>query len=378
MKIYDNTLREGSQSSLINLSDSQKLSILDAQIEAGIEQIEIGFIAAGVLEEKSIKKLLARKTNSKLYVLARLLKEDIDKCIGIGCQNVTIFVPSSDYLIKTKFEKAKQDINQIEENIASVISYAANKGLSVRFSCEDATRTEKERLLRFYSIAVKNGAHTISVPDTFGISNPYSYGKLIKYLTSNLSCTVSSHCHNDLGLALANSLSCFENGGTEIQTTIYGIGDRVGNADLIQTLVSLKKFYDSEPLKSILAIKKLYEKFNLITGFKTPVNFPILSENQFQHESGLHVRALLNNEPYEAFPSDWIGVKHSVLYGQLSGKANIEYICQNNNICLDQNEIDAVLTNVKSLSSNKRRNLTEEEVIKIIKKEIYYGNKKDI
>ena len=186
MKIYDNTLREGCQSSLLNLSSFQRLALLDAQIEAGIEQIEIGFIAAGAEEENCIKKLLSRKEYANLYVLSRLLKEDVDKCIKIGCQFITIFVPSSDYLIKAKFREQKQIISQIEENIEKIISYAVNKGLTVRFSCEDATRTKKEQLLKFYSIAIKNGAHTISVPDTFGVSSPSSYGELIKYLNLNL------------------------------------------------------------------------------------------------------------------------------------------------------------------------------------------------
>ena len=372
MKFYDNTLREGCQSALVCMSSSQRLNVLDSQIEAGIQQIEIGFIAAGQNEEKTIKYSLQRKKYAKLYCLARLLKDDINKCLDLGCENVTIFVPSSDNLLKTKLNK---NITEIENDIAYLVHYANQNGLSVRFSCEDATRTPLKRLLKFYSLAIKSGAHTISVPDTFGIATPQSYGKLIKFLSKNLKCNISAHCHNDLGLALANSLSCYENNGNEIQTTIYGLGDRVGNTDLIQVIIALKRFYNEESIKTISKIKTLYDKFSNITGFIPPINFPIISENQFSHESGLHVKALINNNPYEAFPPKWIDAEHKVLYGELSGKANIEYFCKKNCISLNSLEITEVLKCIKTFSSEKKRYLSEYEVNEIIKEIKNHDNK---
>lgn len=363
MKIYDNTLREGLQNQNLFLDTSQKLKILNAQIKAGIKDIEVGFVAVGDSEKEDISILLEKKKEAKLYCLSRLMQSDVDECIKLGCENITIFVPSSDELIKLKINKS---VSEIEKMIRDVLKYAEYSGLNIRFSCEDATNTPIDRLIKFYNIAEKCGAKTVSVPDTSGIGNPFTIYKLIFELRKNVSCGISMHCHNDLGLATANAMAGIEAGADEVQATILGVGDRMGNTDLSEILVILKKFYNCETNVKIENLRELYNVFSKVSGMHIRDDKPIMGRNQFVHESGLHVRAISQGRGYEAFPAKWVGEEHKILYGALSGVANIELLCTKNNIELDLDSKKDLLRKIKEKSTNEKRYLDENEIIKMI------------
>lgn len=367
MKIYDNTLREGLQNKLVCLNCRDKIDILKKQIEIGIRNIEIGFVAVSGEERNDIETLLKQSQDADLFCLARLKKADINWCYELGCKNVTIFVPSSDELIRLKMNKR---ISEIERDICNIVQYAIELGLKVRFSCEGATNTPIKRLISFYNLAEKYGAHTISVPDTYGIGRPSSIYSLITKLKRNTGCNISMHCHNDLGLATANALAGAEAGASEIQTTIYGVGERMGNTDLSEIIVIMKKYFDDNCGVDLKKLKELYHLFSQITKIKIRADKPIIGENQFVHESGLHARAVVQGSGYEAFPPTWIGEEHRIIYGEQSGLANIEYFCKKYSIKLNGNEKKNVLQKVKEISRQNKRSLRDDEMISIIGAEI--------
>lgn len=363
MNIYDNTLREGLQNPMIFLDINQKMKILEAQINAGIKNIEIGFVAVDDREKEDIRILLEHKKKANLYCLSRLMKSDIEECAQLNCENITIFVPSSDDMIKLKIKKT---ISEIEKEIVTLVGYASDLGLNVRFSCEDATNTPVKRLIKFYTLAEQCGAKTISVPDTNGISTPFSSFKLISTLRSNISCRISMHCHNDLGLATANALAGVEAGADEVQTTINGIGERMGNTDLSEILIILKKYYNYELEVNSQNLRMLYTVFSEVTGMPIRDDKPIMGENQFTHESGLHVRAILQGKGYESFPPEWIDGKHKILYGALSGMANIEYFCNKHSIQLSNESKTKLLEKIKYHSRTEKRYICEYEILNMI------------
>ena len=292
-----------------------------------------------------------------------LLISDVDECIKLGCDNITIFVPSSDDMIKLKLNKT---ISEIEIMIREVVGYANSSGLSVRFSCEDATNTPVERLIKFYNLAEKYGAKTVSVPDTCGISTPFSSFKLISMLRKNISCGISMHCHNDLGLATANAMAGVEAGANEVQATNNGIGERMGNTDLSEILIILKKYYDCDTEVNLRKLRKLYTIFSETISMPIREDKPIMGENQFIHESGLHVRAVVQGKGYESFPPEWIGETHKILYGSLSGMANIDYFCKKHNITLDKEVRKELLEKIKYHSRLEKRYICEYEILKMI------------
>lgn len=365
MNIYDNTLREGSQNADIYMDLDQKIKILDAQILAGIRIIEVGFIAVGEKERDDIKNLILRGRGSELYCLSRLKKEDIDDCVRVGCKNITMFVPSSDGLLKNKIKK---NVNEVKKDISEAVRYAKSYGMKVRFSCEGATETPINRLIDFYRTAIEAGAHTVSVPDTSGVMIPSEMYKLIKKLKSEVAGKISMHCHNDLGVATANAIAGVEAGADEIQTSVLGLGERVGNSDLLEILIILKKYFDSDCGLNLIKIRILYESVATILGIDIDKNKPIIGENQFVHESGLHVRAVAQGIGYEAFPPQWIGRKHVVVYGAQSGTANVEFFVDKNHISKNKIDISEVVNELKECANRLKRNLTDDEMRQLIKK----------
>lgn len=364
MMIYDNTLREGLQNPNVFLNVNQKLRILQQQIKTGIKNIEIGFIAIDERERNELQYLINQDLPANLFCLSRLMIEDVDACLKIGCKNITLFVPSSDELINLRIKK---DISQIESMIKQVVSYANNKGMYVRFSCEDATRTPVDRLIKFYTIAEDNGARVVSVPDTCGILTPTLTAKLIKELRDNLKCKISMHCHNDLGLATANALSGAEAGADEIQATINGVGERIGNSDLSEIIIIFRKYFQDECKIDLIEMKKLYNLFSSETALPIRSEKPIMGSHQFTHESGLHVRAVIENSHcYEAFPPKWLGEEHKILYGKMSGLANVEYFLTKNSIEMNQKQKMQLLNIIKRRGYEEKRCLSDEDLLEII------------
>lgn len=367
MQLYDNTLREGEQSIGISFNKEEKLDIVKALIDIGIKNIEVGFIAVSEYEQESIKNILSHDFNANLFSLSRMLQSDIDLAHKCGLKNITVFTSSSDLLMKYKLKKSEDQVN---EEIKQTISYCKEKGMYVRFSCEDATQTPVERLIRFYNTAYEYGADYASVPDTCGVATPNSMYRLIKDLKANVRIPVSVHTHNDFGLAVGNSVMGYLAGADELQATVNGFGERAGNCSLIEIIMILKQLYSVDlgiKLDKLVSLSRLVEKYS---NQDLPNNYPVTGKYVFSYQSGLHVALLKHDKKcYTPFPPEMIGRKHEIIFGKQAGKSNIELLCDEMRIELSESEMIHVLDQVKIKASSGEAIVPQIEVRKLIEQE---------
>ena len=333
IKIFDTTLRDGQQGIGSNMTISEKIKIAKKLEEMGVDIIEAGFPVSSKKEYDSVKKISKVIKNSKVCALARHNTRDIDLAVdAIGKKNrLHIFIPTSDIHIKYKLNLNRE---QILEKIRETLLYAKKKISDIEWSSEDATRTDVNFLSECISTAIKYGAKTINIADTVGYTTPTEFNVMIKKIYKNVKnlkkVTFSVHCHNDLGLAVANSLEAIQLGAGQVECTINGIGERAGNASLEEIVMSLKTRKDLFNIKTKIRTKKIKKVSSIVAktiNYKISPNKPIVGENAFAHESGIHQDGFVKNRrTYEIMNPEDIGVSNSKLYlSSQSGIAGIKY-----------------------------------------------------
>lgn len=352
IRIFDNTLRDGEQTPGVVFSECDKLDIIRSICSCGVKDAEIGFPANSESERKSIKAILDESLPLHLTGLCRLSKTDIDYASDCGLSHITLFLPGSKIYIE---KNLKISLSNIIDSIKEMVNYAIKKKINVKFSCENASRMQLEDLIKYYDAALQNGVSIISFPDTSGVMTPTAMYKCISILRQELKCEISAHCHNDLGLATANTLAAAEAGAIELQTCVNGLGERAGNASFEEVVLALTTQYDCDLKINLSNLKDLsnlvYERSNLKSSF----NKPIFGEHVFRHESAIHATAILRGENlYEPFPPNIIGRAHEIILGKHSGMASVEYYLENIlKIKLERSQIKKLLNKVKEASENK-------------------------
>ncbi|HVV69153.1 MAG TPA: 2-isopropylmalate synthase [Gammaproteobacteria bacterium] len=352
IKILDNTLRDGEQTPGISFSYQDKLDILKALCECGVKEVEVGFPASAESERTAIKNLVSHDLPANLHGLCRLSKEDIDYASQCGLKNITLFLPGSKRYIE---QNLKLNLNQLTETIKSMVSYATEKNISVKFSCENASRMDLETLINYYQAAISAGASTISFPDTSGVMTPFDTYRCVKILKQELQANISIHCHNDLGLATANTLAAAEAGAIELQVCVNGLGERAGNAALEEVVLALVSQYNYnlgiDLTKLHLLSELVYERSGLCASF----NKPIFGQNVFRHESAIHATSILRGENlYEPFSPSLVGRSHEIILGKHCGLPSLEYyLTQVMNIKLSYDDTKKLLSYIKEHSEQK-------------------------
>jgi len=293
---------------------------------------------------------------AKIFSLARLTRADIDAARHAGVHGVTLIAPATDALIQAR---TGLSAGQIEKEISAAIEYAVQKKLQVKFSCVDASRAPFERLIRWYRMAREAGAGMVSYADTVGVATPEAVTRTIKELKRILQMPVSLHAHNDLGLAVANSLAAVSAGADEVQVTVNGLGERAGNTPLEEFVMALRVGCQMDAGVDLLAMMELSRTVSRITGIEPAANKPIIGKNVFRHESGIHVQGLLHPEfsTYEPFPPAWIGRHHEVAFGKHSGKSNLRHLCQEYGIAMSAEQEAKTLLEIKTQSQAQKREL---------------------
>ncbi len=364
-RLYDNTMRDGEQTVGVSFSMKDKVTIATRLVKAGITHFEAGFAVVSDEERRTIRSIVEKNITQYVFSLARLTKEDVDEAIEAGVKHVTLFIPSSDPMIQARLNCSEQEI---ENRISQVVDYAKKLELFVKFSCEDATRTPLERLVKFYTIAREFGADYISLPDTTGIGTPEHITGLVKTLKQEVKLPISFHGHNDLGLAVANSIAAVKAGADEIQITVNGLGERAGNTPMDEFVLATKVGYGIDLDIDLIEMVELSRLLTEITGIELASNKPIVGKNSFCHESGIHVQALLKEDlgTYEPFPPEWIGRKHEVAFGKHSGRSNIRFLCRQVGLSLNPEEENEVFERIKSLSQTRGYGIERGEVLEII------------
>ncbi|KZX16507.1 2-isopropylmalate synthase [Methanobrevibacter cuticularis] len=347
VKIFDTTLRDGEQAPGVALTVDEKIQIAQKLDNLGVNTIEFGFPAVSVGERESARLINDLGLNANLCGLARVLKNDIDALLDCDLSYVHTFIGTSSLHRDFKLKMSKEEVI---DKAVTAIEYAKDHGITVEFSAEDSTRTEEDYLIEVYKAAESAGADLINVPDTVGVLVPTTAKLLISKLKNELKVPISIHFHNDFGLAVANSLMGIEAGAEQAHVTVNGIGERGGNASLEELVVTLKIAYGIDLDIDTTQLFNLSEYVSRITGIKMPPTKPIVGENAFAHESGIHVHGVLENAAtYEPIPPELVGHKRKIALGKHTGASALKAKLEEYDIELNQDQFDSVYHQVKGL-----------------------------
>jgi 2-isopropylmalate synthase len=360
--IFDTTLRDGEQTPGVALTVDDKIQIAQKLNNLGVDKIEVGFPASSDGEIESARKIKAMDLESTLVGLARSLKSDIDAVIDSDLDYIHTFIGTSPLHRDYKLKKTK---DQIIDSAVSAVEYAKDHGLTVEFSAEDATRTEKDFLFDVFSAVSDAKVDFIDVPDTVGVLTPKDTRLLIGDVVKTFNIPISVHFHNDFGLATANTLTAIECGANQAHVTVNGLGERTGNCSLEELVMTLKVAYG---IDLGLDTTRLYSLSNLVgrlTGVKMPVNKPIVGDNAFTHESGIHVHGILNNSfTYEPMSPEMVGHSRRIVLGKHTGANSLKSKLKEYHIDLNEKQFENVLSQIKSLGDSGKI-VTDDDLVAI-------------
>lgn len=370
IKIFDTTLRDGEQSPgcAMNLLEKMEMAL---QLERlGVNILEAGFAAASKGDFESVSQIASTIRQVEVASLSRALPKDIDLAYealkGAISPRIHTFIATSELHMRYKL---KMEPEAVIEQAVSAVKYAASKTASVEFSAEDATRSEPAFMARLFDQVILAGATTINVPDTVGYTTPDEYAKLILkllQLSKHLhKVDLSVHCHNDLGLAVANSLAAVGAGATQVECTINGIGERAGNAALEEVVMALATRGDQYQSTTSIHTKEIARTSKLlssITGVKVQPNKAIVGANAFAHESGIHQHGLLaHRETYEIMNPESIGLsKTQLVLGKHSGKSGLAKRVASLGYNLEQGKLETLFEAFKHLADVKKQIFDED------------------
>ncbi|MET3558984.1 2-isopropylmalate synthase [Streptococcus rupicaprae] len=371
VQFLDTTLRDGEQTPGVNFSIREKVTIAKQLEKWGISAIEAGFPAASPDSFEAVKAIAETMTSAAVTGLARSVKSDIDRAYealkDAKYPQIHVFIATSPIHREFKLKKSKQEILQA---IKEHVSYARSKFEVVEFSPEDATRTELDFLLEVVQTAVDAGASYINIPDTVGFTTPEAYGAIFKMLTENVQSDreiiFSPHCHDDLGMAVANTLAAIKNGAGRVEGTINGIGERAGNAALEEVAVALKIREDYFQVASPIVLKEtmaLAELVSQASGLPLPKNKAVVGGNAFSHESGIHQDGVLKNPlTYEIITPELVGVtKNSLPLGKLSGRHAFVEKLKALSLEVEEAEVSELFAKFKALA-DKKQEITDADI----------------
>ena len=378
VKIFDTTLRDGEQVPGCKLNTSQKLVIAKRLDELGVDVIEAGFPVSSPGDFKSVVEISNIVENATVCGLTRAVKNDIEVAANAlktaKRPRIHTGIGTSDSHIQHKFKSSREKIIEIG---SQAVKYAKTFVEDVEFYAEDAGRTDNEFLARVCEKMIESGATVLNIPDTTGYCLPYEYGEKIKYLIENVKnihkATISCHCHNDLGLATANSIAGIINGARQIECTINGIGERAGNTSL-EEVVMIMRQHPNLNLDTNINSKLLFNTSNLVSeGMGMPVqpNKAIVGANAFAHSSGIHQDGVIKNrETYEIINPLDVGVNESaIILTARSGRAALAYRAKKIGYDLSKNELDLIYPEFLKFADIKKE-VTDEDIPLIIKKSL--------
>jgi len=373
--IFDTTLRDGEQSPGCSMNLEEKLQVAHVLEEMGVDVIEAGFPIASTGDFEAVQAVAASVKAARVAGLARATKRDIDRAAealkGAAAPRIHTFISTSPLHMKFKLQMEPKAVHQA---VIDSVGYARNLCDDVEWSPEDGTRTEHDFLCRCVESAIKAGAGTINIPDTVGYTIPEEFHALIAMLKNRVpnidKAVISVHCHNDLGLGVANSLAAVQAGARQVECTINGIGERAGNAAMEEVVMALRTRHDTMPyttgVKTEL-ITKASRLVSAITGFSVQPNKAIVGANAFAHESGIHQDGMLKNaETYEIMTPESVGLSRSKLVmGKHSGRHAFKAKLEELGFSLSENEIQDAFVRFKDLADAKK-DVYDEDIIALV------------
>jgi 2-isopropylmalate synthase len=371
VRIFDTTLRDGEQTPGVSITPEQKVQIAIKLDELGIDAIEAGFPVVSHGESIAIKKITKQGLKAEICGLARAVKSDIDAAINCDLAYIHTFIATSD--IHMQF-KLRMDREQVLEKAAWAVEYAKKHGIQVEFSAEDATRSDRTFLNQVFKAVANVGVDRLDIPDTVGYATPQYIEQIVKDVKTNIELPISMHCHNDFGLAVANSISGINAGAACAHVTINGLGERAGNASLEEFVMALQCLYGG---KHNVKTELLYETSRFISntmGIIVQPNKAIIGENAFGHESGIHTHGIINNPlTYEPINPDLVGRKRWLQAGKHAGAHGIKAMLESFGIKPTEKELYDIVEKQKNLA-DKGKSITTAELLSITS-DIMHNNK---
>lgn len=371
IKIFDTTLRDGEQSPGCSMNLKEKIEVAKCLERLKVDVIEAGFAISSPGDFESVKTIAETVRDCSVASLARATQKDID-CAWEAVKNaadprIHVFLATSPLHMEYKLKMTPE---QVLARTAEMVKYAKQYTSNIEFSCEDATRSDTDFLIQVVNAAVKSGATVINLPDTVGYTTPDEMRKLIEDVMAGVENSdkveFSVHCHNDLGMAVANSLECVRAGATQVECTVNGIGERAGNASLEEIVMALrtrKDFYDAETGVNTKQIYRSSKLLSNITGVPIPPSKAIVGANAFAHESGIHQHGVIANaRTYEIMNSTDVGIpQNTMVLGKHSGKHALREKLESMGYELSDEELESVFTRFKDLA-DKKKNITSSDI----------------
>ncbi len=378
IKIFDTTLRDGEQSPGASMNTEEKIRIARQLERLGVDVIEAGFAAASPGDFDAIYKIAQAVSESTICSLARALEKDIkaaaDSIAPAKLRRIHTFIATSPIHMEYKL---KMSPSEVVKRAVEAVSYAKSFVDDVEFSCEDAGRSDVGFLKEILHAVIEAGAQTLNIPDTVGYRLPHEMGAIIKELSEFVGnrAVISVHCHNDLGLAVANSLYCIQNGARQIECTINGLGERAGNAALEEIVMALKTRKDIfGALDTRINAKEIYASSQMvadITGIRPQPNKAIVGKNAFAHESGIHQDGVLKHkETYEIMRASDVGIlkEDSIVLGKHSGRHAFKEKVKSLGFEASDEELNSAFERFKVLCDQKKE-IYDEDIRAILSEE---------
>ena len=373
--VFDTTLRDGEQSPGASMNMEEKLTMARQLQELGVDVIEAGFPISSEEDFESVKKVAKEVRGPVIAGLARAVRQDIERAWDALCYAVRprihTFIATSDIHLQYKLKKTRE---QVLEDACNAVRLARSLCDNVEFSAEDATRTDLEYLIQIVTAVIQEGATTINIPDTVGYTIPAEFTKIIQTLRARVPgidrVTLSVHCHNDLGLAVGNSIAAIQAGARQVECTINGIGERAGNASLEEIVMAFRVRQDILPYLTNINAEQIYKTSQMlsnITGILVQPNKAIIGKNAFAHEAGIHQDGMLKHKlTYEIMKPESVGLKQSTLVlGKHSGRHALQKKYQEMGYNLTRAELDKAYKLFIRLADRKKE-VFEEDLLAIV------------
>ena len=377
--IFDTTLRDGEQSPGASMNTAEKMRLAVQLERLGVDIIEAGFPAASPGDFEAVRAIASRVKNSQIAALARASKDDIDKAWGSVREAahpvIHTFIATSDIHLEHKLRMTR---DQVVKAAVEAVKYARSLTEKVEFSAEDGSRSDPDFLCKIFGAAIEAGATTVNLPDTVGYAMPDEFGQLVAHVRKNTPgmgrAILSVHCHNDLGLATANTLAGLRNGARQVEVTINGIGERAGNTSLEEVVMSLYTRMEHMGLTTGINTREIHPASRLvsmITGIVVQPNKAIVGANAFAHEAGIHQDGVLKNRmTYEIMEPEIVGLStNRLVLGKHSGRHAFRQKLAALGYELSESDLNRVFERFKELA-DKRKEILDEDIEVLVAEEI--------
>ncbi len=381
--IFDTTLRDGEQSPGAAMNREEKIRIAQMLDDMGVDVIEAGFPISSIGDFEAVKAIAGLVKNAQVAALSRAADRDVDRAWealrGAKRPRIHTFISTSPLHMKYKLQMGA---NAVLEAVGHSVARARNLCDDVEWSAEDGSRTDPDFLCRCVESAIHHGARTVNIPDTVGYAVPDEYAELIRMLFNRVpnidKAVVSVHCHNDLGLAVANSLAALKAGARQIECTINGLGERAGNAALEEIVMALRTRQNTMPYTTGVKTEHIVRASRLVssvTGFPVQPNKAIVGANAFAHESGIHQDGVLKNAAtYEIMTPESVGLsKSNIVLGKLSGRHAFRDKLKHLGFEVSDSELGEAFKRFKDLADRKRQ-IFDEDIVALVDGEIGHGS----